>query len=472
MKKFRITRGLFGIGVVVLASIQFACVTSGHFPQATPTSTVEVAAIDPEMQAAEKALGITQDAPEPDQVATPEASATMLPTELPSTPLPDYFSQEYAASPLSYVIPLSVRHVTESRANLFFELSEAAEGLLVYRATTPGLSQQGEIRLDSGQVRQAITLEGLAPGATYQARVLLGSQASGYARPQFTGEAWDPVRFKTASIKVPLRVGVLGDASFGDEATTQLVNLMASQDLDFVIHTGDVVYETDNSDLVNSYVKNFYLPFAPLLHEMPVYTVLGNHDYDNALEWQGAPFYDYAFPPFGDPAFSYPESRRSNQYYAVAYQGVQFLFLDSQTFYGVEGRADQDAWLEERLADERFRFTIPLFHVAPYSSSVVHPDDGRPVKLIWNPLFEQYGVPISFSGHFHHYERLNANGITFIVSGGGSSVLYAQGEALPESEIYIRRTHYVLMEIYEDVIELYAISKEGELLDQAVISIR
>ena len=320
-----------------------------------------------------------------------------------------------------------------------------------------------------GQTRQAIPLEGLAAGVSYQAQVLLGSEAAGFEQLEFAGEPWGSVRFRTAGGEHPLRVGVLGDASFGDEATTELVNLMASQDLDFVIHTGDVVYETDSSDLLNSYVKNFYLPFSPLLHEMPVYTVLGNHDYDDVLVWQGDPFYDYAFPPFEDPAFSYPESRRNNQYYAVTYQDIQFLFLDSQTFFGVEGRADQDAWLEERLADTRFRFTIPIFHVAPYSSSVVHPDDSRPVRLIWNPLFEQYGVPLSFSGHFHHYERLVANGITYIVSGGGSSVLYAQGEALPESQVYLRRTHFVLMEIYEDEIRLTAISKEGELLDQAVV---
>ncbi len=456
--------------VVIIAFVQLACVTSGHFPEDTPTPTVDaanggLAVVDPSITA-------TIPAEPGNEAATLAPSATPEPVQTPTEVLPDYFSQSYPESAVSYVIPLSVRHVTETGAELFFELSEPAQGLLVYRSTTPGLTQQGEVMLDGGQARQSLALRGLAPGATYQAQVLLGSQEAGFAQPRFSGEAWDPVRFSTASEKVPLRVGILGDASFGDEATTQLVNLMASQDLDFVIHTGDVVYETDSSDLVNSYVRNFYLPFAPLLHEMPVYTVLGNHDYDAVLRWQGAPFYDYAFPPFTDPVFSYPATRRGNQYYAVAYQGVQFLFLDSQTFYGVEVRADQQAWLEERLADTRFRFTIPIFHVAPYSSSVVHPDDGKPVKLTWNPLFEQFGVPVSFSGHFHHYERLNAKGITYIVSGGGSSVLYAQGELLPESEIYIRRTHFVLMEIYEDRIELYAISKEGELLDQAVISIR
>ena len=177
-------------------------------------------------------------------------------------------------------------------------------------------------------------------------------------------------------------------------------------------------------------------------------------------------------PPFPDPNFDYPESRRGNQYYAFDYQGIQFLMLDSQVFYGVAGRDEQDAWLRERLADPRYRFTIPIFHVAPYSSSVVHPEDGLPVRYTWNPLFENANVPLSISGHFHHYERLSASSITYIVTGGGSSTLYAQGGQLPESHIYARRTHFVLLEIYSDHIELSAISMEGDLIDQTTLALQ
>lgn len=365
------------------------------------------------------------------------------------------------------MIPLTLRHVTESSATLFFELSAPASGLLVYRAADPQRPAYGEIAFAADQTRHMLTLEGLNPGAPYQAIVILTGAGGG--QPGFNATAWGKVDFRTASNETPLRIGVLGDASFGDQATQQLVGLMATQDLDFVIHTGDVVYEVDNADLVNSYLLKFFEPFSPLLHQLPVYTVLGNHDYDAVLDWQGAPFYDYAFPPFPTPNFSYPASRRGHQYYALAYQGVQFLMLDSQTFYGVEGRAEQDAWLQERLADPGFRFTIPVFHVAPYSSSVVHPEDSLPVRYTWNPWFESANVPLIFSGHFHHYERLSANGVTYIVTGGGSSTLYAQGEQLPESHIYARRTHFVLLEIYADRIQVSAISMEGDLIDQVTL---
>lgn len=403
------------------------------------------------------------------------SSTPVLPTVSPTltlTPAPNYFADEYPLSDNNFIIPLTVRHVTGESASLFFELSKLAGGRLVYRSIDPENPMQGEVTLPADETRHMITLENLIPGVHYQALVLLNSSEIDFQQPSFNEKAWGVVSFRTASDETPIRIGVLGDASFGDEATQTLITLMASQNLDFVLNTGDVVYETDSSDLVNSYALKFFEPFSPLLHQLPVYTILGNHDYDMAVEWQGAPFYDYAFPAFPDPNFSYPEARRGNQYYAFAYQDVQFLMLDSQVLFGEEGRADEEAWMKERLLDSRYRITIPVFHVAPYSSSAVHSDDSLPVRYSWLPIFEAAHSPIAFSGHFHHYERFNVNGITYIVTGGGSSTLYAQGSQLAESQIYVRRTHFVRMEIYADRIELIAMAKEGDIIDQTTILLK
>jgi 3',5'-cyclic AMP phosphodiesterase CpdA len=370
------------------------------------------------------------------------------------------------------VIPLVIKHVTDVSAIFFFELRLPQECVLVYRSVTPGIESHGFITIAAGETRHMITIEGLTPGVRYQTMVLVDHGRGDLQQPGFAGKEWGMVSFNTESDRKPIRVGVLGDASFGDEATYSLIDLMASQDLDFIIHTGDVVYETNGSDLFHSYMLKFFEPFSSLLHQLPVYTVLGNHDYDAVLMWQGAPFYDYAFPAFPDTDFNYPMSRRANQYYAFSYRDVQFLMLDSQVFFGVEGRADQDTWLKKRLADTRFRFTIPIFHVAPFSSCAVHPDDSLPVRYSWVPLFESVKIPISFSGHFHAYERLQVNGVTYVVTGGGSSTLYAQGDLLPESLIYAPLTHFVLMEIFEDRIQISAITKDGERFDQATIPLK
>ena len=143
--------------------------------------------------------------------------------------------------------------------------------------------------------------------------------------------------------------------------------------------------------------------------------------------------------------------------------------LDSQVFFGIAGREEERLWLAERLADKRFRASIPVFHVSPFSSSSVHRDEGIPVRQNWVPLFEGANVPLVLSGHTHQYERLEINAITYIVSGGGSAITYAPGAMLPESQVFARKSHFVLAELYADRLDLTSLSVEGEPIDRVTI---
>ena len=144
--------------------------------------------------------------------------------------------------------------------------------------------------------------------------------------------------------------------------------------------------------------------------------------------------------------------------------------LDSHAFHGGGGRAEQTAWLAERLEDPSYRFSIPVFHTPPYTSGR-HRNDGRALRIDWNPLFEAAGVPLVFSGHDHNYERILLNGVTYVVSGGGSAVLYRDTGAVSGSQEFHRRTHFVLVEIGEDRISLTAIDLDGVELDHTSIPI-
>ena len=356
---------------------------------------------------------------------------------------------------------------------LFFELSETRNGILVYKTLDGDTPQQVEIPFSTEKRRHLVTLVNLLPGSAYQAAVFVMNDQGGLEKPAFTGEDWGSVAFSTASGQEPLRIGVLGDASFGDQATSELIMRMATYPLDFVLHTGDVVDVTEqDADPYQSYIQKFFTPFAPLLHKMPVYTVLGNHDYDRDIQLESQPYYDYAFPAFGGLISNTSVSPERNQYYSFVYNNIQFLMLDSQVFFGVEGRETQEQWLDQRLADPNYRFTIPIFHVSPFSSSIVHPQDGLPVRYTWTPKFAGANVPVVFSGHYHHYERSMESGVTYIVSGGGSSILYAKGETLPQSQIYVPKTHFILMEIYSDRIQLTAIGLDGVTIDQTAIPLQ
>jgi predicted phosphodiesterase len=397
---------------------------------------------------------------------TPSSTPSLTPTVSP-TPTPDVFASEFPLGETTYRLPLTIRHVTSRTAIVFFELNKPVEGYLFYQLV--GGAQGGKVAFSADRARYQITMENLTPGSSYKIRLGISGMDGSFTEPAFLGGHWGPVTAHTYKEDESLRFGVIGDASFGDPITASLVELMAASDLDFVVHTGDVVDETEaNADPFDSYANKYYAVFAPLLQQMPVYTVPGNHDHDADIRWQDEPFYYYAFPPFEDPIIA---PTNSSQYYAFSRGEVQFIMLDSQVFYGVSNREEQNEWLSDRLEDARFQASIPVFHVSPYSSSSVHRGEGIPVRQRWVPLFEGARVPLVLSGHTHQYERLTVNGITYIVSGGGSAITYAGGERLPESQVFARKSHFVLAELYSDRLDLTSISVDGETLDQFSIAL-
>jgi hypothetical protein len=431
----------------------------------------------------------------PDPTPVLEESASTLPPPT-ATPGPEIVST-YTAEPLSpnttpmlvtatpspidldgaplannnpYVLPLTIQHVTETSATLLFELTAPAEGILLYGPVEGSVGDQSWLPLSTLNARQQVVLDGLAPGVEYRAAVGLAAGGGEYLQPPFVEQPWGSVRFRTASRREPLRFGVVGDSGFAQQVTFDLAQEMAAYDLDFVLHTGDLVYHADeNANPPSAFALKWFLPFAPLLRSMPVYPVVGNHDLDAATYWEDAPYYYYAFPPFSDPLFGPSTFEGRSQWYAFAYGNIQFLMLDTQTFFGEAGRSEQDLWLIDRLSDGRFAYTIPVLHVPPYSSGLHGDTDSLPPRLVWSQMFETTNVPLAFSGHDHDYERLLANGITYIVSGGGSATLYELESQLPESQFFAQRTHFVLAEVYGDRIELSAIGLEGEVFDRAVI---
>ena len=409
------------------------------------------------------------------QTFAPSGKPSIHPTQTPqtATAVPQLidFDEALRVGEVAYVFPLTIRHVTEARAVLFFELASPTDGLLFYEVVSNENGETFSVPISSEETRHLVNIEGLTAGTTYRVRIVLEGKDGIYEQPAFNGESWGDVEFRTMSENAQLRFGVFGDASFGDQATADLVKEMTQHDLDFVIHTGDVVVEiAENPSPQEAYALKFFQTLSPLLHKMPVYTVIGNHDHDPAARWEDSFYYYYAFPPFQDSKINNSLVPGGNQFYAFAQQDVQFLMLDSQVWFRETDRDAQNDFIRERLADTRFRFTIPVFHVPPFFSGSAHPEDQLPIRQHWHPIFEEAGAPLVFSGHSHHYERLEADGITYIVSGGGSAVLYAAGDFLEESQVYGRRTHFVLLDIYPDRIDLQAIDRFGDVFDSLSLS--
>ncbi len=407
----------------------------------------------------------TLSSPSPAAIATaaPLPSATTA-GPIPTATLATEVRLSVEPAPVGYLIPLTVRHVSSSSAALFFELDAPAPGYLLYRPDEPGIGGWYLRELDPGATRHQITLVDLSPGVPYRVQLGLGEHLFDLRTPRLYGSNWGELRFKTPpSDTTDLRIGVLGDTGFGQPETEDLAERMARYRLDFVLHTGDLAYrafEEDSSP--ESYAEKFFVNLSPLLLNLPVYPVPGNHEYDGDTYWQDRPFFYTAFTGID------PLGPANQPWYSFAQSGIQFLMLDSQAFHGAGGRQQQTAWLTERLADPGYRFSIPVFHTPPYTSGR-HREDGRALRFEWLPLFEAAQVPLVLSGHDHNYERILRNGVTYVVSGGGSTTLYPETEKVEGSQVFVKQTHFVLMEIFSDRISLSAINLDGEVLDQATI---
>jgi hypothetical protein len=59
-----------------------------------------------------------------------------------------------------------------------------------------------------------------------------------------------------------------------------------------------------------------------------------------------------------------------------------------------------------------------------------------------------------------------------VVSGGGSSVLYSMTDPHPGNESFAASSHFVFLTVYQDHLELEAISVDGEEIDSTVIDFK
>jgi len=87
-----------------------------------------------------------------------------------------------------------------------------------------------------------------------------------------------------------------------------------------------------------------------------------------------------------------------------------------------------------------------IMHVPLFTSSIIHPKDSQPVRQAWHDKFAGAGVPLVLSGHSHNYERLVVDGVTYVVTGGGSSQLYPALNIDPLSQAFSWSSHFVLLE--------------------------
>ena len=196
-----------------------------------------------------------------------------------------------------------------------------------------------------------------------------------------------------------------------------VADLVASWKPDFVVTTGDNNYPRGEAATIDANIGKYYSPFignyrgrhGPGSATNRFFPVLGNHDWD-APEKGCRAYLDY---------FTLPGNER---YYDFVWGPVHFFMLDSDGREPDGNRVGsrQHRWFAKVASASRSPFQVVVSHHPPHSSGQ---HGGLPTSD-WN--FRKHGIELVLSGHDHDYERIQRDGLTYIVNGSGGANLRAR----------------------------------------------
>lgn len=227
------------------------------------------------------------------------------------------------------------------------------------------------------------------------------------------------------------RFAVIGDFGLAGPDAARVAALVAEHQPDLILTAGDNNYwdgaaatiDQNVGQYYHAYIHPYVGAYGPGAGTNRFFPTLGNHDW-LSLSCAGdvcvGPYFDY---------FTLPGNER---YYDFTWGDVHFFALDSDPAepHGNDPSSQQATWLRDRLAASQHAWKVVYFHHAPYSSG----GHGPTPALQWP--FRAWGADLVISGHNHLYERLEVDGLTYVVNGLGGINIYSFNEpAEPGSRV-------------------------------------
>lgn len=290
----------------------------------------------------------------------------------------------------------------------------------------------GDLEDGESRYNYAATLTGLDLGRAYSYQVRCNGKTVAEGRVTTRKPRGQRTRFVA-----------FGDNSYGDISDRAIAYQAYLARPDFVMNTGDNVYD---GGLDNEYARYFFPVYnadvaaprvgAPLLRTTPYYTVIANHDvhdkdpakhpvadFDKDPDSLGY-FTAMHLPLNGPAAPSQPTPTLANtpdgarmlaQFrqaagarfprmasYSFDYGDAHFLCLDSNLYTDPTGTALQ-GWVEQDLGNTDARWKFVVYHHPAFNVGDDHYQEQHMRAL--HPLWDKHGVDMVFSGHEHSYQR-------------------------------------------------------------------
>lgn len=328
-------------------------------------------------------------------------------------------------------------------------------------ATVEITSPNGEIRrfpVTMGAAFASVRVPGLTPKTAYRYRVVPGEPGAKTLPPD-AGVGSVEGAFTTAppTSETSLRFVVYGDNRSDDAAHSSVVRAMAKAEGEFLVNTGDLV--EDGSNEIDW--QHFFEIERPILRDRALFASIGNHE---LVETGGGSFLRY-FGEEVDGGAAPPGDRRRFAR-SLRWGSARFLFVNAMDSFAT---TEERKWLDAELAridqEPGLAFRFVVLHQGPYSSGPHGPN-----PRMWNTglveALREHRIDLVFCGHDHLYERGEAKGLKYVVSGGGGAPLYPVKKRLASSPIAESAHHFIEVSIKDQSFAMVARRVDGSVLDR------
>lgn len=323
--------------------------------------------------------------------------------------------------------------------------------------------------IESREVRALHTMlvRGLAPATRYSFTV------RAHGAPKYGALTTAPADESGA----PFRFLVYGDNRTDDAAHASIVRAMVATSTDFMINTGDVVGTGRSS----SQWQTFFDIEAPLTRERPLFSCVGNHE---LIDSAGIEYVRYFGPAELPRALSAPvptvtgvplhdaapaEVTPDQLSGSFRWSNARFFMLNGMVQY-TSGPSRE--WLKRVLTESDNEaglvWRIVVVHHGPWSSGP-HGDNALLQEAKIPELLRAHKVDLVLSGHDHIYERGVADGLSYLVSGGGGAPVYRVKNAEATSRHYESVHHFVEASASAAAIQFVATRPDGSVIERCAL---
>lgn len=266
-----------------------------------------------------------------------------------------------------------------------------------------------------------VEVDGLKPDTAYRYRVTVAGRTVGEGMVRTHPVSASRVDFF-----------VLGDYGNGSSGQYEVARAMvreyeklkaAGRPVRFVLTVGDNIYARTFLGIplpagTGRYDRDWrdkhFVPYEPLLREIPFYMTLGNHDgKESELD---------ADLPVQLDNFFFPGNRPS-RYYSFKYGNLIDFFALDTTRNTDEGLGPQTDWLAAELPRSRAPWKVVYGHHPPFNAGPRHGGDLTRLRPILN-LLARHRVAAYFCGHEHNFQvserdTVMAPTVMFLTGAGG-----------------------------------------------------